>query len=96
LGKAKTSIVAEKLSPTINEDNSVVLIQSLSGSDVQNQIRSLQQIRHANFVTALEAFQVDNAWLVAFEYMPISLSEFAGNPLLDEIRVASIMGQVRV
>ena len=94
LGKAETSVVAEKLSPAINEDNSVVLVQSLSGSNVQDQIRSLRQIRHANFVTALAAFQVDHAWLVAFEFMPISLSEFAGNPLLNELRVASILGQV--
>ncbi|KAI6080080.1 hypothetical protein F4821DRAFT_105910 [Hypoxylon rubiginosum] len=91
LGDSESAIVAQER--TISPDNrlSPVVIRQVSGLDA---IRRVQQIRHDNFVTALAIFDHDGSYTVAFEYMPLSLLEVAGNPLLKELQLASIVGQI--
>ncbi|KAK3938284.1 hypothetical protein QBC46DRAFT_410348 [Diplogelasinospora grovesii] len=93
-GDAEYFTVAEKFLPSANDKNSLVIIKSFLGHRAQNQIQSIQKVRDASFVTALEIFKVDDGFSVVFEFMHMSLSEIAGNPLLNELRVASILGQV--
>jgi hypothetical protein len=49
---------------------------------------------HPNFVSALDAFKFEGSVYVVFEHMPISLQYIAGNPYINELRLASILGQV--
>ena len=62
-----------------------------------NQLRLIQQVRHPNLVTILDAFRHDNKTLVVFESMPVSLRDIATSSLgIDTIRLAAILGQVCV
>ena len=62
-----------------------------------NQLRLIQQVRHPNLVTILDAFRHDNKTLVVFESMPVSLRDIATSSLgVDTIRLAAILGQVCV
>jgi hypothetical protein len=54
----------------------------------------LQRTHHPNFVSALDAFRFEQSLYVVFEHMPISLQHIAGNPYMNELRLASILGQV--
>jgi hypothetical protein len=53
-----------------------------------------QQIHHTNIIS-LEVLRLEGNCYVAFEYMAYSLYYITGNPLLDGIRLAAIVGQVR-
>lgn len=92
-GDSKFFMVAEKL--TSQDDNDLqVIIKPLLEPDVSDKTKYIQRIRDASFVSALKVFKEDDISYVVFEFMPISLSEIAGNPLLDERRLASILRQV--
>jgi hypothetical protein len=93
-GDDKYITVAEKNFSSRDEDSILVIIQQLIGPSVNSQIRSIQQIQHPSFVAYRDVFCFDATFSVAFEFMPLSLSELAGNPLLDELRLASILRQV--
>lgn len=77
------------------EDNPLCIVKSFSGANAKECIQSVQRIRHQQFVQALDFFFVQEEYFVVFEYMPLSLAEVAGNLLMDDLRLASIMGQVR-
>jgi hypothetical protein len=83
------TVAEERYSPC-----NIVNLRSFSGPSADDQLRMLQQIQHAKFVSALEIYNFDKTFCVAFEHMLLSLQEIAGNPYLDEIRLASILGQV--
>ena len=73
-----------------------VFIRPFVSTDV-NQLRLIQQVRHPNLVTILDAFRHDNKTLVVFESMPVSLRDIATSSLdIDTIRLAAILGQVCV
>jgi hypothetical protein len=90
LGVGDRVTVAERRSPPFN----VVTVRSFSGPRVEDKLRMLQQIQHANFVSAFDAFKFEQSLYVVFEHMPISLQHIAGNPYINELRLASILGQV--
>jgi len=60
-----------------------------------DQIRMLKAIQHPNFVTVHEIYRAETKCYVAYEHMPRSLEEVAGNPYLNSDRLAAIVGQVR-
>jgi hypothetical protein len=72
----------------------VVTVRSFSGPRAEDVLRMLQRIHHPNFVSALDAFRFEQSLYVVFEHMPISLQHIAGNPYMNELRLASILGQV--
>ena len=76
--------------------SSLALVRSFSGSNVEEKLRKLQQIQDISIVSPLEVFRVDEACYVVFEYMVYSLHYVTGSPRLDEIRLAAIVGQVRL
>jgi len=90
LGVGDRVTVAERRSPPFN----VATVRSFLGSRVEDKLRMLQQIQHTNFVSALDAFKFERSLYVVFEHMLISLQHIAGNPYIDELRLASILGQV--
>jgi hypothetical protein len=76
----------------------LALVRSFVGSNFENKIREFQQIQHVGIVSVLEIFRSqssDETHHVVFEYMAYSLHYVAGNPLLDEKRLAAIIAQVR-
>ena len=73
----------------------LVLIKTFSGPGIEDKLRILQQIRHANIISPLQIFKFEGRSHVVFEYMAVPLSSVATNPRLNDIRLAAILGQVR-
>ncbi|KAK4069643.1 hypothetical protein Purlil1_13669 [Purpureocillium lilacinum] len=57
-------------------------------------LAELQSIRHGNIVAPIHLVQHQQALLVAWEFMPMSLVEIARSRFLTEARVAAILDQV--
>ena len=97
LGVEDWVTVAQRSQPLANVSNSLsnlVVVRKYSGSDAHSRLQRLQQIRHTNIVSVREIFAFEGASHVIFEHMVICLSQVAGNLLLNEIRLAAILGQV--
>ncbi|KAK8924422.1 hypothetical protein VCV18_004844 [Metarhizium anisopliae] len=77
------------------DQNPVVIIKTFTGSATHDNIQDIKRIKHKSFVSIRNTFLVGGEISVAFEFMPLSLSEIAGNPLIDDLRLASILGPVR-
>lgn len=76
----------------------LALVKSFTGSNFEDKLHEFQQVQHGGIVSLLEIFRSRNSsgtHYVVFEYMAYSLHYVAGNPLLDEIRLAAIVAQVR-
>ncbi|KAH8727398.1 hypothetical protein GQ44DRAFT_788856 [Phaeosphaeriaceae sp. PMI808] len=74
----------------------LVLARSYTGSNFEDKLREFQQIQHGGIVSPLEIFKSQNSGgthHIVFEYMAYSLHYVAGNPILDEIRLAAIVAQ---
>ncbi|KAM3552086.1 hypothetical protein ARSEF4850_007553 [Beauveria asiatica] len=76
------------------DGTSLCLVKQFSGADAEECIHAIRRIKHHQFVQAQNLFHIENELSVAFEYMPMSLAEVEGNPLLDDLLLASILGQV--
>jgi hypothetical protein len=92
LGVGDRVNVAERKSPPFD----IVTVRSFSGPRIEDKLYMLQRIRHPNFVLAFDAFKFEQSLYIVFEHMPISLQHIAGNPHINELRLASILGQVSV
>jgi hypothetical protein len=90
---AQSNAVAVKGRPK-DPLSKLVLIRRFEGQRFEENVRKLQQVQHTNILTALEVFRFERTFYVVFEYMAYSISYVAGNPRLDEIRLAAILGQV--
>jgi hypothetical protein len=90
---AQPNAVAVKSRPN-DPLSKLVLVKKLEAPTFEENVRKLQQVQHTNIVTALEVFRFERTSYVVFEYMAYSISYVAGNPRLDEIRLAAILGQV--
>ncbi|PVH91362.1 hypothetical protein DM02DRAFT_545970 [Periconia macrospinosa] len=76
------------------QSNALVLVKRFEGLSSEENVHKLQQVQHTNIVSALEVFRFERTSYVVFEYMAYSISYIAGNPRLDEIRLAAILGQI--
>lgn len=85
--------VAEKTTITSGM-TCVVLMKKIEGSKDDHSMRLIETIKHDRFVPVVEVFPAKKACFVAFEFFPISLAEFTGNPLMNELILASILSQV--
>ncbi|KAH8799662.1 kinase-like domain-containing protein [Xylogone sp. PMI_703] len=72
----------------------LVTMRCFSGPRVGEKLDMLQQIQHPNFVSAFEAFRFEQSLYIVFEHMPISLHYIAGNPYINKLRLASVLGQI--
>ena len=86
---------AQDSAPTRDTLSDLALVRTFSGPWAEDELLELQHIRDTNMVSLHEVFSFEGNYYVAFEYMAYSLYYVAGNPLLDEIRLAAIVGQVR-
>ncbi|CAK7202008.1 hypothetical protein SEUCBS139899_004726 [Sporothrix eucalyptigena] len=92
-------MVAGPLVDGRDSDADTILMQELLGENgqVQEQVQWIQRIQHPAFLAAREIFcygKTKSTFSVSFDFMPISLAELVGNPLLAEIHYACILGQV--
>ncbi|KAF1733553.1 hypothetical protein CRV24_007457 [Beauveria bassiana] len=92
LGDNDYFTVAEKKVPDV-ESNSVVILKTFTGTKAESHVQAIRGIQHNRFVNAHLFFAIDDGYLVSFEFMPMALCEVAGNPLLNDLRLASILGQ---
>lgn len=85
--------VAETKAPAPDE-NPVVIVKTFAESSRDKVFEAIQRIQHPQFVSARRFFVFGDSAFTAFEFMPLSLSEIAGHPLMNDIRLASVLGQV--
>ncbi|KAH7111363.1 kinase-like domain-containing protein [Dendryphion nanum] len=90
LGVGDRIHVAERKSPPFD----IVTVRSWPGPHIEDKLHMLQQIQHPNFVSAFDAFDLEQSLCIVFEHMPISLQYVADNPYINELRLASVLGQV--
>ncbi|KAJ2976443.1 hypothetical protein NQ176_g4952 [Zarea fungicola] len=93
LGDSDYFTVAEKKAPDPDR-NPVVIIKTLTGPGAEIRAQVIKSIRHNRFVEPLLFFSIDTGYLVSFEFMPMALCEIAGSPLLNDLRMASAVGQI--
>ncbi|EJP60717.1 uncharacterized protein BBA_10335 [Beauveria bassiana ARSEF 2860] len=93
LGESNYFTVAEE-DRSHPERQSVVIIKTFTGPAAKSQIQAIRRIQHNRFVDAKEFLPIDEGYLVSFEFMPLALCEIAGNPLLNDVRLASVVGQI--
>lgn len=77
-----------------SDQSPVVIVKSFSNTEARTCMQYIQRINHKNFVPVRNFFSTNGESFVAFEFMPLSLSELAGHPLMNDFRLASILGQV--
>ncbi|KAF2113725.1 hypothetical protein BDV96DRAFT_601202 [Lophiotrema nucula] len=70
------------------------LIRAIRGPDVEEKLEMLKAIQHKGFLLPLQIFRQGRLAHVSHDYMATPLSNLAGNPLLDELQVAAILGQL--
>ena len=92
-GDSDYFIVAEMRNPPPDE-NPVAIVKTFAESSRDNCFEAIQRIQHPQFVNSRCFFAFGDKAFVAFEFMPLSLSEIAGHPLMNDLRLASILGQV--
>lgn len=61
----------------------------------EDQIKILRRGVHPNLLAVHEIFDDINKLYVVYEHVPRSLAEAVGNPYLNTMRLAAIIGQVR-
>ena len=79
---------------SLSDEHPIYIVKRFSGVNVEERMNFIQQIKHELFVQPHHIFAVENQRFVTFEFMPLSLAELEGNPLMNDLRLASILGQV--
>lgn len=79
---------------SLSDEYPIYIVKRFSGVNVEERINFIQRIKHEQFVQPRHIFSVENERFVTFEFMPLSLAEIEGNPLMNDFRLASILGQV--
>ncbi|KAJ4156158.1 hypothetical protein LMH87_001371 [Akanthomyces muscarius] len=85
--------IVEQTQP-LSDEYPIYIVKRFSGINVEERMNFIQQIKHELFVQPRHIFSVENERFVTFEFMPLSLAELEGNPLMNDFRLASILGQV--
>lgn len=85
--------VAEEEFPDA-ERKPVVIVKTFTGPTSETDIRAIRRIQHDRFVDPQLFFHIHDGYMVSFEFMPLALCEIAGSPLLNDLRMASALGQV--
>ncbi|KAK7214120.1 hypothetical protein V2G26_021298 [Clonostachys chloroleuca] len=94
-GDSEYFTVAERSTDSPHE-SPVVLLKEFSGFKQDDRIRFIQQQTQCeHFVKIRDIFLDESLCFFAFEFMPLSIADIMGNPLMNELRLASILGQVR-
>ena len=58
-------------------------------------IKNIQKFRHNQFVHPTQFASLGSTVYFLFEFIPLSVSEVAGHLLMNDLRLASVLGQVR-
>lgn len=86
-----TTVAMRKASPC-----EVVMVKEFQTPEGIEKLRILQQIRHENFITFLESFQLQESSYAILKHVSISLSQISASPPYPtELQLAAILGQVR-
>lgn len=93
LGDNDYYTVAEENRPHPDR-NPVVILKTFTGPRAENQVQAIRRTQHNRFVDAKDFLPIDDGYFVTFEFMPLALCEIAGKPLLDDLRLACVVGQI--
>lgn len=93
LGDVDYFTIAEQKIPDVVR-NPVVIMKTFTGPTAETHIQAIRRIQNDRFVDPQLFFHIESGYLVSFEFMPLALCEIAGNPLLNDLRMASALGQV--
>lgn len=93
IGDVDYFTVAEEKFPDA-ERSPVVIVKTFTGPTSETDIQAIRRIQHDRFVDPQMFFHIQGGYMVSFEFMPIALCEIAGSPLLNDLRMASALGQV--
>ncbi|KAH6703054.1 kinase-like domain-containing protein [Leptodontidium sp. MPI-SDFR-AT-0119] len=70
-------------------------VKCIAGSEPNDQVQNLRQVRHENFLSYHEIFVCDNAVFTVSECMAVSLTDLNGSATPpNEIQIATIVHQV--
>ncbi|KAM9873937.1 serine threonine protein kinase [Verticillium dahliae] len=83
--------VAQTVPSSSSDESCLVLIRTLRQPGLWNDGR---QIQHRRFLAYDEDILFNGDLLALAQFMPVSLAELAGSPLINELVLASIIGQV--
>jgi hypothetical protein len=86
--------VAQKKDASPDGQFPLALMRNFLEPRDDHQTQLIPRTNHPNSVSLKEIFDIDGVSTASYEFMPLSLSEVAGNPLLEELDLASILGQV--
>ena len=84
--------VAERSRPEPDKSPLVIVKEFVPESSA---VDAIQKVHHKQFVRLQKLYSTGSTVCAFFEFMPLSLSEIAGHPLMNDLRLASILGQVR-
>ncbi|KAF4964721.1 hypothetical protein FSARC_7382 [Fusarium sarcochroum] len=96
LGRNKGVIAAYRVIDPTGTGHRSALLVNVCGSDSRNEIGIAQSIRHDNFVKPIATYGTGNDLMVAYEFVPLSLSEVIANRSLVATELASIIRQVSI
>ncbi|PCD21477.1 hypothetical protein AU210_016439 [Fusarium oxysporum f. sp. radicis-cucumerinum] len=80
--------------PVSNNGPKNAWLKKVSGEDSEKQLQIAQSIGHENFVRQLAVYEERGDFVVAYEFVPISLSEVVANKNLSGSELATILKQV--
>jgi hypothetical protein len=69
-------------------------VKQFAASKRDDLLASVQNIQHDRFVKTKEFLIETTSLFILFEFMPLSTAEIMRHPLINELRLASILGQV--
>ncbi|KAG7402687.1 CTD kinase subunit alpha [Fusarium oxysporum f. sp. rapae] len=69
-------------------------LKEVSGENAEKQLQIAQSIGHENFVRQLAVYEEREGFVVAYEFVPMSLSEVVANMNLSGSELATILKQV--
>ncbi|KAK4075198.1 hypothetical protein Purlil1_12762 [Purpureocillium lilacinum] len=90
LGKDRWFLVAQSTA----KDSRLLLVQKFTRPEIKNLSFLGKSLNHKNIAAKIKAVEQDDVFVIAWEFMPMSLKQVVRSPFLTELKVASILGQV--
>lgn len=74
--------------------SNLLMIKKLTKTNLNQKVDYLQNLQHKNLLNNPQCFRFYDEVVLACSFMPLSLVDLAGHQLLDDLSMASILGQV--
>ncbi|KAL6351734.1 hypothetical protein LRP88_14982 [Fusarium phalaenopsidis] len=95
LGRHEELVIAATEQAAPDPEQTSVIFWNITGPSARDQVSVVRTINHKNFVRGLGVYPTPEAFIVAYEFLPISLLEIATSRKLRGPEMACILKQVR-